>query len=89
MCCSLLPLLHDLGDSWYRRRKYKTATTQPSAKEGYFAADRTTDWTSHRGPDSLRYHYPEETVQYILKRRAEKRAKALEKEVIDLTGDSD
>ena len=47
------------------------------------------DWYEPRGPDSLRYHYPEETVQYIIKRRAEKRAKALENEVIDLTGDSD
>ena len=47
------------------------------------------DWYEPRGPDSLRYHYPEETVQYILRRRAEKRAAAEEKEVIDLTGDSD
>ena len=47
------------------------------------------DWYEPRGPDSLRYHYPEETVQYILRRRAEKRAAAMKDEVIDLTGDSD
>ena len=43
------------------------------------------DWSEPRGPDSLRYHYLEEDV----KRRAEKRAAVMEKEVIDLTGDSD
>ena len=47
------------------------------------------DWYEPRGPESLPYHYSEEDVQYILKRRAEKRAAAMEKEVIDLTGDSD
>ena len=47
------------------------------------------DWYEPRGPESLPYHYSEKDVQYILKRRAEKRAAAEEKEVIDLTGDSD
>ena len=46
------------------------------------------DWYEPRGPDSLRYHYSEKDVQYILKRRAEK-VVAAEKKVIDLTGDSD
>ena len=47
------------------------------------------DWYEPRGPESLPYHYSEKDVRYILKRRAEKRAAAEEKEVIDLTGDSD
>ena len=47
------------------------------------------DWYEPRGPESLPYHYSEKDVRYILKRRAEKRAAAEEKEVIDLTGNSD
>ena len=47
------------------------------------------DWYEPRGPESLPYHYSEEDVRYILRRRAEKRAAAAEKEIIDLTGDSD
>ena len=47
------------------------------------------DWYEPRGPDSLPYHYSGKDIQYILRRRAEKRAAAMEKEVIDLTGDSD
>ena len=47
------------------------------------------DWYEPRGPDSLPYHYSEKDIQHILKRRVEKRAAAMEKEVIDLTGDSD
>ena len=46
------------------------------------------DWYKPRGPDSLRYHYAKEDVQYIFRRREEKQAAAVEKEVIDLTGDS-
>ena len=46
-------------------------------------------WYEPRGPDSLRYHYAEKDVQYILKRRAKKRAAMEEKDVIDLTRDSD
>ena len=44
-------------------------------------------WYEPRGEDSLRYHYNEEQVEYILRRRGEK--PKLKKEVIDLTGDSD
>ena len=46
------------------------------------------DWYEPRGPESLPYHYSEKDVRHILKRRAEKRAAAAGKEVIDLTGDS-
>lgn len=47
------------------------------------------NWYEPRGTDSLRYHYSEEDVQYILKKRAEKWTAMGEKEIIDLTGDSD
>ena len=47
------------------------------------------DWYEPRGPDSLPYHYSEKDIQFILRRRAEKRVSVGEKEVIDLTGDSD
>ena len=47
------------------------------------------DWYEPRGPDSLLYHYSEKDVRCILKRRVEKCAAAEEREVIDLTGDSD
>ena len=47
------------------------------------------DWYEPRGPDSLPYHYSKRDIQHILRRRAEKQAAAEEKEVIDLTGDSD
>ena len=55
-------------------------------EDGGFMED---DWYEPRGPDSLPYHYLEKDIQHILKRRAEKRAAAIKKEVIDLTGDSD
>ena len=55
-------------------------------EDDFFVDD---DWYDPRGLDSLRYHYSEEDVQYILKRRVEKQAVVAEKEVIDLTGDSD
>ena len=47
------------------------------------------DWYELRGTDNLRYHYLEDDVQYILRKRAEKHAVAAKKEAIDLTGDSD
>ena len=47
------------------------------------------DWYEPRGPDSLPYHYSERDIQHIRRRRAEKRAAVAEKEVINLTGDSD
>ena len=46
-------------------------------------------WYEPRGTDSLWDHYSEEDVQYILWRRMEKRQAMAEKEVINLTGDSD
>ena len=55
-------------------------------EDEFFVED---DWYEPRGLGSLRYHYSEGDVQRILRRRAEKRAAAMEKEVIDLTGDSD
>ena len=54
-----------------------------------FDGHREDDWYKPRGIDSLRYHYLEEDVQYILKRRVEKRGVAAKDEVIDLIGDSD
>ena len=42
-----------------------------------------------RGIDSLRYHYPENKVQYILRRHREQQAMVEGKEIIDLTSDSD
>ena len=41
---------------------------------------------AERDQDSLPYHYSEKDIQHILRRRAEKRAAAEEKEVIDLDG---
>ena len=55
-------------------------------EDEFFVED---DWYELKGPDSLRYHYSEKDVQRILRERAEKRAAKAEKEIIDLTGDSD
>ena len=46
------------------------------------------DWYELRGTESLRYHYMESDIQYILQKCTEKRV-AAEREVIDLMGDSD
>ena len=53
--------------------------------DGYVEEDQY----KSRDTDSLYYHYSKEDVQYILRRCVEKSVAVVQKEMIDLTSDSD